>query len=317
MKLIGPTSTTVEVATGTKETVPATRGHYLLKIRYGTPGKYSYNKGDEFDVEETSSAFSKITITLHTVAAGNYGSRAITEEDFEKNDKKSTNIGSAQMSVDPITIRYEGDAIAFTESKEYRRKTALLWRRYFSKNEEWIANCAIVSLGDTGKISPTAPLGLIVSGSLTGLVSIAVWLADAESPYKQISNTLTNKTALKAIGAIPQSLDTFTEFTFTDSDGQKIVVGGRFVAASSARNDAIRYQLSGETKDGLRLGGGLGGENGEICWGGVYSPLKLIDEGAKIKAGGCKEIERATEGLRAERRAANAIVLELKLTQRK
>ena len=72
VKLTGPTSTSVEVQNGEKGTVSASAGHYFIKIRYGTPGAYSYSKGDEFDVTETATTASDITITLHKVLAGNY-----------------------------------------------------------------------------------------------------------------------------------------------------------------------------------------------------------------------------------------------------
>ena len=87
VKLVGPTSTAVEVATGKKETVTTQTGHYHIKVRYGTPGKYAYSKGDEFDVTETATSASQITITLHKVVDGNYGARPISEGEFGAEEK--------------------------------------------------------------------------------------------------------------------------------------------------------------------------------------------------------------------------------------
>ena len=84
VKLVGPTTQEVEVATGTKGTVTVAAGRYYIKVRYGTPGKYHYSKGEEFEVKETATARSEITITLHKVVAGNYESSPISEEEFGK-----------------------------------------------------------------------------------------------------------------------------------------------------------------------------------------------------------------------------------------
>ena len=83
VKLIGPTSKEVEVPIGTKESVGTSAGRYIIKVRYGTAGKYRYSKGEEFDVKETASTRSSITITLHKVVAGNYESAPISREQFE------------------------------------------------------------------------------------------------------------------------------------------------------------------------------------------------------------------------------------------
>jgi hypothetical protein len=82
VKLIGPTQTEVEVPNGAKVGTGAAGGHYVIKVRYGTPGNYRYSKGDEFTVTETAAATSETTITLHKVVAGNYESRPISEDDF-------------------------------------------------------------------------------------------------------------------------------------------------------------------------------------------------------------------------------------------
>ena len=83
VRLVGPTSTDVVVPNGSKQTVKACGGHYLIKVRYGEPGQYRYTKGQEFEVQETATTASAITITLHKVTAGNYDTRPITEKEFD------------------------------------------------------------------------------------------------------------------------------------------------------------------------------------------------------------------------------------------
>jgi hypothetical protein len=82
VKLVGPTTSSVFVENNNRQSVPIAPGHYFIKVRYGTPGGYSYSKGDEFDVKETTTTASDITITLHKVVAGNYGSKIISETEF-------------------------------------------------------------------------------------------------------------------------------------------------------------------------------------------------------------------------------------------
>ena len=86
VKLVGPTSTSVSVQNGKTETVQASAGHYYIKVRYGTPGNYFYSKGDDFDVTETATSSAEITITLHKVLNGNYGTRPMTETEFGVDD---------------------------------------------------------------------------------------------------------------------------------------------------------------------------------------------------------------------------------------
>ncbi|MCX7046070.1 MAG: hypothetical protein NTX50_11370 [Candidatus Sumerlaeota bacterium] len=86
VKLVGPTAATVTVPEGTKQTTNASAGHYTIKVRYGTAGAYAYSKGDEFDVKQTANSESAITITLHAVVNGNYGTRPISEAEFGTDD---------------------------------------------------------------------------------------------------------------------------------------------------------------------------------------------------------------------------------------
>ena len=82
VKLVGPTTAEVKVPNGAKVGTDAAAGHYIIKIRYGTPSQYHYTKGEEFEVKQTATTRSRITITLHAVVSGNYDSHPISEKDF-------------------------------------------------------------------------------------------------------------------------------------------------------------------------------------------------------------------------------------------
>lgn len=102
VKLVGPTTSSVSVDNGKKESVSVTPGHYFIKVRYGTPGDSSYSKGDEFDATETTTTTSDITITLHKVVAGNYGSKSISEAEFGREDQSG---GSAAVAADTAGVK--------------------------------------------------------------------------------------------------------------------------------------------------------------------------------------------------------------------
>ena len=89
VKLIGPTQTEVLVPNGAKAGSDAAAGRYVIKVRYGTPGRYRYSKGEEFEIRATATTRSETTITLHAVVAGNYDSQPISAEDFAKVDAVS------------------------------------------------------------------------------------------------------------------------------------------------------------------------------------------------------------------------------------
>lgn len=109
VKLIGPTQTEVEVPNGGKVGTDAAAGRYVIKVRYGTPGNYRYNKGDEFPVTEKAAARSETTITLHKVVAGNYDTQPISETDFAgnrtppKGNENAAATGGAKQFSDSIT----------------------------------------------------------------------------------------------------------------------------------------------------------------------------------------------------------------------
>ena len=56
----------------------------MIRVRYGRPGSYRYTEGDRFRVDATATTYSQITITLHAVVHGNYGSRASSAAEFEQ-----------------------------------------------------------------------------------------------------------------------------------------------------------------------------------------------------------------------------------------
>jgi len=84
VKLVGPTKHTVEVGNGDSQTVRVAGGEYHMLVRYGTEGKYRYSKGDPFNVTETQTQYEEISITLHTVAGGNYDSKPSSPDEFNK-----------------------------------------------------------------------------------------------------------------------------------------------------------------------------------------------------------------------------------------
>ncbi len=80
VKVIGQSSKEIEVPNGSTNETEIEAGRYTLKVRYGMPGKYHYEQGEEFTIPEEMN--SRSTITLHKVAGGNYSSRQISEQDF-------------------------------------------------------------------------------------------------------------------------------------------------------------------------------------------------------------------------------------------
>ena len=85
VKLIGPSGRRAEVPTGQKRTVKVVGGQYHIVTRYGTsPDSYRYSKGDPFTVTQTATQHSVITITLHKVVDGNYSTRPVSAEEFNR-----------------------------------------------------------------------------------------------------------------------------------------------------------------------------------------------------------------------------------------
>ena len=66
-RLAGPTAVFVSIPTGDSCTVQVRGGRYLALFRYGEK-RYSYTMVGPFDVVETPTEVSEITIVLHTYA---------------------------------------------------------------------------------------------------------------------------------------------------------------------------------------------------------------------------------------------------------
>ena len=60
-------------------------GRYHIVTRYGVhPKSYTYSKGRHFQVTQTATRYSIITITLHKVVDGNYQTEAVSAAEFDQ-----------------------------------------------------------------------------------------------------------------------------------------------------------------------------------------------------------------------------------------
>ncbi|MBS1876647.1 MAG: hypothetical protein JSU00_25760 [Acidobacteria bacterium] len=82
VRLVGPAGGYIDVPNSASRTVSVRGGQYHIVTRYGRPGKYSYRRGESFNVTESTYAVSRVVITLHRVANGNYDSRPASEAEF-------------------------------------------------------------------------------------------------------------------------------------------------------------------------------------------------------------------------------------------
>lgn len=83
VRVIGPTYREISVTDQSKETLQVAPGEYYILVRYGSePDKYTYSKGDPFTVTQTPTMRSAITITLHKVVGGEYGSKPISAKEY-------------------------------------------------------------------------------------------------------------------------------------------------------------------------------------------------------------------------------------------
>jgi hypothetical protein len=83
VRLIGPTRAEVHVPNGGSNSIHRVApGHYVIRVRYGTPGQYRYAEGQRFEVQGSATSYSHVTITLHTVPAGNYAMHSSSEAAF-------------------------------------------------------------------------------------------------------------------------------------------------------------------------------------------------------------------------------------------
>jgi hypothetical protein len=85
VKLVGRSARAVSVPKSESRTESAVApGRYYIVVRYGDREQnYSYMKGDPFEVDESGNRYSEISITLYTVANGNYGSRPANKAEFD------------------------------------------------------------------------------------------------------------------------------------------------------------------------------------------------------------------------------------------
>jgi hypothetical protein len=84
VKLTGPSRKTVEISNGSSRTVNIAGGQYTIYVRYGTPGRYRYTKGESFQIDETSITYTRASLTLHGVANGNYRTEGSSESEFNR-----------------------------------------------------------------------------------------------------------------------------------------------------------------------------------------------------------------------------------------
>ena len=83
VRLMGPTRAEVFVPNNGRNAINrVAAGHYVIRVRYGTEGNYRYTEGDHFDVRGSGTSYSRVTITLHGVASGNYSMHGSTAADF-------------------------------------------------------------------------------------------------------------------------------------------------------------------------------------------------------------------------------------------
>ena len=82
-RLAGPAEEFVSIPAGDSRTVRVRGGRYLALFRYGAQRPYSYTKVGPFDVVETPTQVSVITIVLHTTA-GNTNEQPSDEKEFSR-----------------------------------------------------------------------------------------------------------------------------------------------------------------------------------------------------------------------------------------
>ncbi len=86
VKLIGPVRMNIGVSNGTQTTVNVPAGTYYFFVQYcDNYGQCTYAQGDPFEIVQTPTEYSVITITLHTVVNGNYHERPASRDEFEQN----------------------------------------------------------------------------------------------------------------------------------------------------------------------------------------------------------------------------------------
>ena len=92
----------VDVPNGQKRTVNVAAGEYYILTRYGIkPEAYKYTKGKTFQIVQTATKYSKTTITLYPVVGGNYPTRPISSDEFDK-------INTSKINWDNVLAGSEG-----------------------------------------------------------------------------------------------------------------------------------------------------------------------------------------------------------------
>jgi hypothetical protein len=81
-KFRGPSSGSMSISARGSRTINVRGGNYLALFRYGSGGRYSYTKVGPFQVVETDSEVSEVTIVLHAVA-GNAQEHPSNEREFD------------------------------------------------------------------------------------------------------------------------------------------------------------------------------------------------------------------------------------------
>lgn len=85
LKLIGPSSQTVDLRAGASAALTVTSGTYSILIRYGvSPIEYEYAKAGPLTVNRTENAHSSVKITLRKPAVDDQAARSEFERDLPK-----------------------------------------------------------------------------------------------------------------------------------------------------------------------------------------------------------------------------------------
>lgn len=123
VKLVGTTSTSVEVPNMETRSVSALAGQYHIKIRYGSPPAYRFARGEDFVITESATSRSLVTITLHKVAAGNYESYPIAEEEFLRSPANTEILKETRPATKQVEA-YAKDALASVNGSD---KSKAFW----------------------------------------------------------------------------------------------------------------------------------------------------------------------------------------------
>jgi len=133
VELIGPSVRMVVVPSATTRTSSVAAGTYRLLIRYGRPGQYRYAKGDPFTVVDAPGRQTVTSVSLHTVADGNYSIRPRSGKEFETvrcEQEESPPLAASRPSTQPthtdLPTTIKGRIVDPESAKEYISKEAYL-----------------------------------------------------------------------------------------------------------------------------------------------------------------------------------------------